>query len=75
MTPRTIEQRIIAVLEKYSLRAECTAEVVMLRDKKDRLIGTIESDGTVTRRSAGAQQLMGALVRNDLVAALRETTP
>lgn len=71
---RTIEQneRIIAVMTKYSLTSEVSGDTVILRDKKNVVIGTIELDGTVTRRKVGQQVLMGALIRNDLVAAMTE---
>ena len=70
---RTIEQndKIIEVLTKYSLTSEVDGDTVILRDRKNVLIGTIELDGNVTRRYSGQQVLMGALIRNDLVAALK----
>ena len=70
---RTIEQneKIIVVLEKYSLTCSVESDTVILRDKKNAVIGTIELDGTVTRKMAGRQQLMGSLIRDDLKKALK----
>ena len=65
-------EKIIAVLTKYSLTCETADDVVLLRDKKNRVIGTIEIDGTITRKQLGTQQLMGSLIRNDLRSALSE---
>lgn len=70
---RTFEQneKIIAVLEKYSLTCECDdKDVVLLRDRKGRVIGTIGLDGTVEQKFSGRQNLMGTLVRNELRAAV-----
>jgi hypothetical protein len=71
---RTLEQneKLIAVMTKYSLTSEVVGDTVILRDKKNVVIGTIELDGTVTRKKVGQQVLMGALIRNELVSAMAE---
>ena len=71
---RTIEQneKLIAVLAKWSLTADepVTGDVIVIRDSKNTIIGSVTLCGTIERKKIGQRVLMGALIRNDLAAAL-----
>lgn len=70
MTNETILAAISTAVAKYSFTARLNGDCVEVRDNKGRLAGTV-ANGTVTRRQVGSQQLMGALVRDAISAALK----
>jgi hypothetical protein len=62
-------EKIQAAISKYSFSAELQGNVVLIKNKKGQLAARVQ-DGKVERLFAGNQALCGALVRNDIVAAL-----
>ena len=70
MTNETILATISTAVARYQFTARENSGTIEIRDAKGRLAGTV-ANGTVTRKQAGAQQLMGSLVRDAIVAALK----
>jgi YD repeat-containing protein len=58
-------------VRKYSMSVRLTGSSVSVYDRKGNLAGTVAADGTVEQKYAGKKNLMGALVRDDINAALK----
>lgn len=63
-------ETISTAIARFGLTARTTGESVSIYDAKGRLTGTVAGNGTVERKYNGKQALMGALVRDAIVAAL-----
>lgn len=72
MTNETILATISTAVAKYDMTARSTGDLVGVYNKKGKLAGTVAADGVIDRKFDGKQALMGALVRDAIVAALRE---
>ena len=70
MTNETILATISTAVAKFGFTARENGSAIEVRDGKGRLAGTV-ADGIVTRKQAGSQQLMGSLVRDSIVRALK----
>lgn len=57
---------------KFDMTARPVGTLVGVYDKKGRLAGTVSAAGAIDRKFDGKQALMGALVRDAIVASLRE---
>ena len=60
---------IQAAVSKYSFTAESQEDHVVVKNKKGQIVARVQ-DGKVEQVYAGSKNLCGALVRNDIVAAL-----
>lgn len=65
-----MENTINNAVSKFGFTARQNGNVIEVRDNKGRLAGTV-ANGIVTRKQMGAQQLMGALVRDAIVNAIK----
>lgn len=72
MENTTILATISTAVAKYDMTARAAGDLVGVYNKKGRLAGTVAQDGTIDRKYDDKQALMGALVRDAIVAALRE---
>jgi len=70
MTNETILATISTAVARYQFTARDNGLAIEVRDGKGRLAGTV-AGGVVTRKQIGSQQLMGALVRDAIVNALK----
>jgi len=70
MITETILATISTAVAKFGFTARDNGLAIEVRDRKGRLAGTV-AGGVVTRKQAGNQQLMGALVRDAIVNALK----
>ena len=65
-----MENTINSAVAKFGFTARQNGNVIEVRDGKGRLAGTV-ANGIVTRKQIGLQQLMGSLVRDAIVNALK----
>jgi hypothetical protein len=65
-----MENTINSAVAKFGFTARQNGNVIEVRDGKGRLDGTV-NNGIVTRKQIGAQQLMGSLIRDAIVAAIK----
>ncbi len=69
-----IETLIQTALDSFGLgfaTAKSRAGIVVIRDRKGRVMGNVDATGNITREYDGRKALMGAMVRDRIAAALR----
>jgi hypothetical protein len=71
MTTQQQEQIVKTAVARFKFTASAQNGLIVVRDNKGRVAGTVSADGSIERKYAGAQALMGALIRDAINIALR----
>lgn len=74
MNQDTLKTAIQAALDTFGSGFATTAiqsNLVVIRDKKGRVMGNVNTVGVIDRKYDGRQSLMGALVRDKIAAAIK----
>jgi hypothetical protein len=74
MTQETLRTAVQAALDTFGAGFATTSiqsNLIVIRDKKGRVMGNVNTVGVIDRKYDGQKALMGALVRDKITAAIK----
>ena len=67
----TLEQVVGQAVAQYGMTVSTVTNLVVVRDRKGRVCGNVNTDGVIDRKYDGKQALMSALVRDAIAGAIK----
>ena len=68
---QTMEQIVSQAVAPFGMTASTVTNLVVVRDRKGRVCGNVNTDGVIDRKYDGKQALMGAIVRDAIAGAIK----
>jgi hypothetical protein len=71
MDQQQLEQIVKVAVARFGFSASVQSNLIVVKDGKGRVAGSIDTAGVLERKYNGNQALMGALVRDAIKAAIK----